>query len=125
MPITPLRVLPLLGMMATIFVVSAQPGDQLHLPAVQNIDKLCHLLEYAVLATTALFSCHPIPKRHRTAVALAVVCFAALYGISDEFHQSFVPRRSSSVSDIIADTLGASLVAWGWWWRAGKGRAPQ
>jgi VanZ family protein len=47
---------------------------------------------------------------------LAVACSAA-YGITDEFHQRFVPGRSAAVSDLIADTLGAlaaSMVLWAW-----------
>ncbi|MBR4011522.1 MAG: VanZ family protein, partial [Spirochaetaceae bacterium] len=31
----------------------------------------------------------------------------SIYGIIDEIHQSFTPGRSSTISDWIADTLGA------------------
>jgi VanZ family protein len=41
-------------------------------------------------------------------VALAVM----LYGISDEFHQYFVPGRSVDVYDVLADALGGLLGAW-------------
>jgi VanZ family protein len=39
-----------------------------------------------------------------------------LFALSDEFHQSFVPGRTSEIGDIIADCLGigmAVLVYWG------------
>jgi VanZ family protein len=32
---------------------------------------------------------------------------ASLYGVSDEIHQSFVPYRHGSFTDVIADILGA------------------
>ena len=31
----------------------------------------------------------------------------SIYGIIDEFHQSFTPGRDATISDWIADTLGA------------------
>ena len=34
---------------------------------------------------------------------------ASLYGITDEWHQYYVPGRFSDVMDWIADTLGAAL----------------
>ena len=34
---------------------------------------------------------------------------ATLYGVSDEFHQSFVPGRESSGWDVLADFVGSSL----------------
>jgi len=118
--INPSRFIPVLGMMTAIFVVSSQPGDQLQLPELLNYDKAWHLLEYAILAVTCLFALHPTPAQARTSVALGVACFAALYGASDEFHQSFVPLRYSSLADVIADTLGASLVAGCWWFKGRK-----
>ncbi|MCC7032400.1 MAG: VanZ family protein [Acidobacteria bacterium] len=42
---------------------------------------------------------------------------AVLYGVSDEWHQSFVPGRMADVRDVIADALGAALgLAAGWAW---------
>ncbi len=40
-------------------------------------------------------------------LALVATVLGTLYGISDEFHQSFVPGRMATVSDVIADGVGA------------------
>jgi len=37
----------------------------------------------------------------------AAVAFAAVYGVTDEFHQWFVPGRTADVFDWIADCTGA------------------
>lgn len=44
-------------------------------------------------------------------VFVFVVLFSLLYACSDEFHQSFVGGRDSSVWDAAADTLGAAMGA--------------
>lgn len=41
--------------------------------------------------------------------ALQAVVMSSLYGVTDEFHQSFVPGRSPSVEDWCVDTLGACV----------------
>lgn len=41
-----------------------------------------------------------------------VIALTALYGLSDEIHQSFVPGRSMEALDLVADTVGACLVQW-------------
>jgi VanZ family protein len=46
---------------------------------------------------------------------LVTIVLVVLYGVSDEYHQSFVPGRTSDVADVIADGLGASaavFIAW-------------
>ena len=45
---------------------------------------------------------------------------ATLYGISDEWHQSFVPGRQTSWFDVATDALGAVFVLLFFAWRAGK-----
>ncbi len=75
------------------------------------IRKLGHFTEYAILATLlwrALRGTFPVTGR----IALAVSAFilAAGFAASDEFHQSFVPTRTSSAHDVMIDCIGA-LVA--------------
>ena len=49
----------------------------------------------------------------------------ALYGVLDEFHQSFVPGRDASARDVIADIVGAGLAMFAGYLmnRAGSRRA--
>lgn len=74
-----------------------------------NSDKLLHLLAYAVLACLALIAVHRLRRG-----ALWAFLMSAVYGVVDEVHQSFVPGRSASGLDLIADALGAALVAVAW-----------
>lgn len=113
--IKPIRFLPALGMMTAIFIVSSRSGDQLTLPNFLDFDKAWHMLEYGLLAATCLFAFHPCPDHAKTKIALGIILFATLYGISDEFHQSFVPLRTSSIEDVVADFLGAAIVSLLWW----------
>ncbi|OPY19806.1 MAG: VanZ like family protein [Methanomethylovorans sp. PtaU1.Bin093] len=46
---------------------------------------------------------HVFLRRYAAILAILVGIF---YGITDEFHQSFVPRRSSSEWDVLADSVG-------------------
>jgi VanZ family protein len=45
--------------------------------------------------------------------AAAATAMAALYGVSDEFHQYFVPPRQVEALDVLADTIGAGVAAFG------------
>ena len=105
-----LRVLPLVAVMTLLFVLSHQPGDTLPLPAVVNLDKLLHLVAYTVLGLSFLFALSPDWRTRRPrAAAVATVLFCLAYGLSDEFHQRFVPGRFSGVDDLVFDTLGGLL----------------
>ena len=71
-------------------------------------DKLFHAGAYFVMAGFALraFRYHTVslPK-----LVINSLIFCSLYGMSDEWHQSFVPGRMSDVADWAADTVGAML----------------
>lgn len=45
------------------------------------------------------------------ASALLAVALASFYGVSDEYHQSFVPGREASAADAAKDLAGAALGA--------------
>jgi VanZ family protein len=106
----------MMTVMGIIFFLSAQPGDTLNLPDIPDLDKVLHGIAYGALAFTVLFA---VPGReYRKSpwrVSLLVVLFCLLYGISDEFHQSFVPDRMPSILDLIADTAGAAAVVLIWY----------
>jgi VanZ family protein len=100
--------------MGTLFFLSHQSGDSLHLPSFPGADKLAHMIAYAGLASSVIwFFAERAVENHRRTVVITVL-FCILYGISDEFHQSFIPLRSVSVWDLVADAMGAVLFCTVW-----------
>lgn len=100
-----------LAWMAFIFYLSAQPSLQMP-PIMVGQDKVMHFITYGVLGFLAARAVGPVRGLISwRRVALAAM-FALLYGVSDEFHQSFVPGRSPSVFDLLADGLGGWAGAW-------------
>ena len=45
---------------------------------------------------------------------MMALSLGVLYGVSDEWHQSFVPNRRASAQDVAADGLGVFLGALTW-----------
>ena len=73
-------------------------------------DKLLHAAEYAGLAALLARALIGEGVNLGRACLLAVVLTSA-YGATDEFHQWFVPMRSSDVRDWVADSAGAAIGA--------------
>lgn len=105
---------PVVAYMALIFYQSSLSNPSL--PSSLS-DKVVHLAAYGVLAglvVRALLGGFPRPVTWRAAVLAVLI--TVLYGASDEWHQSFVPRRAADVMDLVADGAGALLAvvaAWG------------
>jgi VanZ family protein len=75
-------------------------------------DYLLHVAEYAVLGLLLSRMIFLLTlQRGFTALVLVPALLAAAYGISDELHQSFVPGRDPSPSDVLADLGGGLLGA--------------
>ena len=80
------------------------------------IRKLAHLTEYAVLAALTWNAIsqtvRPFADGERAMaeprVFTLALLVATLYAAGDEFHQSFVPSRTSSIYDVMIDAAGAS-----------------
>lgn len=86
-----------------IFWFSSFPdgqGDFWFIQAIPYGDKLAHACAFGVLGIFLYLA----TKRWWLVIAIV-----SLYGISDEFHQSFVSGRSVDSTDWIADTVGAVL----------------
>ena len=53
----------------------------------------------------------PWPSPRRARVAFVLGCVLA-YGAIDEWHQSRVPGRDSSILDVVTDLVGGAVVLW-------------
>jgi VanZ family protein len=110
------RWLPALVLMIVIFLVSSRPGDGL--PNFHDWDyfvkKGGHAVGYGLLALSYL---HALPKRNYVLAWL----LAVLYSATDEFHQSFVPGRHPSATDMLVfDNLGALIALLIHYWKYGR-----
>ena len=73
-------------------------------------DKLIHAAAYALMGLLAWMTFFREQRPPMTAFIVSVL-FCSLYGLSDEWHQSFVPGRDASAGDWLADTLGGFLAS--------------
>jgi len=95
------------------------------------IRKSGHVVGYAILsillfrawrATLPAMSDVKWAPRWATIAILGTALVASL----DEWHQSFIPSRTSAVSDVVLDTcagMGAQLLIFLWWMRRRKNSA--
>jgi VanZ family protein len=98
---------PALIVMALIFLASSIPSAQM--PNAGGFDlfvkKGGHMTGYALLAWMLI--------RAQDKSDLKSILFAllgcAIYALSDEFHQSFVAGRNSTLVDVCIDLAGASI----------------
>jgi len=78
--------------------------------AYHNMDKVMHIGLYfgfgVFLFMTFKYYNNTFIRRY--AAILAIIA-GLTYGILDEFHQSFVPGRTASIEDVVADGVGLVL----------------
>src|SRR5690606_27811884 len=89
---------------AAVYLLSSFPGSAYPKVDFFLADKIVHVGLY--FAGGFLAAVYFYGRRKHTSAPLG---FGMLYAASDEFHQWFVPQRSFSVGDIIADTIGVLL----------------
>jgi VanZ family protein len=99
---------PLLAYLSLIFYLSSRS----QVPwAASYPDKLLHGFEYAGLAVLTARALNDGLVRRIPENRLGIVFVACVaYGISDEFHQYFVPGRSSDYRDVLADACGTAII---------------
>lgn len=115
-----MRYLPPLMWMGVIFVMSAQPS----LPSADDstldfaLKKGGHIIGYATLMVLLLRAA--TPDAGGLTRSRVIACYAILigYAFSDEFHQSFVSGRNSSLTDVILfDAVGGLVGLVFYFWR--------
>lgn len=104
-----LRWVPPFVMMTAIFLFSSLPAERL--PFFGEYDLLIkkggHALGYAMLGVAYFYA---LPSRLSPVYrGLLSFLMAVLFALSDEFHQSFVRGRTSTLRDVGIDSLGAAV----------------
>lgn len=107
-----LRAIPAIAYMALIYLASSVPGDEI---TISFDDRVAHFLEYFIFGVLLVFAASAYQRGTLPRAAGAILAFAALHAIADEFHQSFVPNRDSSVKDFVFDMLGTSAALFLLW----------
>jgi VanZ family protein len=102
---------PVIAICSIIFYLSGKsklPSMPVHIP---QIDKVIHMIFYASIGfffrraaenTKGIRAFYLYP-------GMAAVLFCTFYGFTDEWHQYYVPNRSVSFFDWMADILGGYL----------------
>jgi len=102
---------PAIGCALLIFILSSIPSDNLPDFNISMGDKLQHIIAYSVmgfLLARAVFYQTRFPGWRNNYIPVVLI-IGILFGISDEFHQNFVPGRFMDVMDLVADSIGICL----------------
>jgi VanZ family protein len=97
----------IIGLVMAMFIESSQPPLQL-LEEVKGLDKAAHFLAFNVLGLLVCglyFSLNPKPTIRLFSMPLLIV---SLSGLIEESYQMFIPGRSASLLDLLADICGAA-----------------
>lgn len=99
-----------LAIAAVLAALSHRSSYPLGISLPDGLDKVAHLVAFGALAIALDFAlvCTredlPVYRRH-----LGVFLAVAVFGVLDEWHQSFIPGRDASAGDWLADAAGAAL----------------
>ena len=92
-----------------IFYASSIPNVTTPLQRI-HFDKVLHLLEYipfGFLMARGIYSVKPTISVQMLVTGVGLAAF--LFGVSDEYHQSLVMGRSSSIIDLVGDSAGGLI----------------
>ena len=88
--------------MLLILCISEIPANSIPSLGFQHADKVAHFLEYSILGILAVHSF--IPKK---GYQLFYIIFSGfVFGVFDEWWQSFISDRHTSLFDLLADNIG-------------------
>ena len=98
--------------MGLIFYLSSLSGQELTQPFdAEPLSWFGHLVLFAALAAFLQLAIRGWTLGVNLCWVIAVAMFSSLFGISDEYHQSFVSGRNASVAHALIDSISATVTA--------------
>lgn len=95
-----------------IFFESSFPADTYPKIEIWSADKIVHMGVYGILAALCYISLIHLEKFSflaRNALVMTII-ICSLYGVTDEFHQYFIPNRDCEFWDWLADFAGIIIM---------------
>ncbi len=110
--------LPVIAVMGGLFISSSVPGTEI--PRLFNLqDYVYHASAYVLLGFLCARACaQTVASKRPARVLFLAIALSCLYGVTDEFHQSFVPQRTMSGLDMLTDAAGSILGGMVYRWRS-------
>ena len=105
--------LPVIVYAAVIFIFSC--FHTVPLPTIDKLstDKIYHAIEYSIFGYLIIRLVNFKLRGNKIWLVIVIsILFGALYGISDEIHQYYVPGRYFSYWDMAADAAGCFIGCW-------------
>jgi VanZ family protein len=98
---------PVIAYAGLIFLLSSLPQFLEEVSPFIGYDKLAHFMEYyffgILICRWLLNKKNQFIGRHAFFITLVI---GTCYGVSDEWHQSFIPGRVASIEDVLSDAVG-------------------
>jgi len=98
-----------------IYYFSSLPQAPFVMTTFQWQDKIFHFFAYLFYGATLALAVYFHDQKNEKKNIPWILIIGCLYALSDEFHQSFVPGRTSELGDIIADCLGIGMAVLLYW----------
>jgi len=95
--------------MGVIFFLSTLPESETPGREILS-DKICHGAEYFILGFLILFALQRTTQFRFSTSFWITLTWVAIYGLSDEIHQLYVPTRHFDLLDLLADVSGAAVL---------------
>lgn len=99
-----------------IFYLSAQPSLGVGGPWDTLLRKGAHFTVFAVLTGLIYVAWKAgrvrLLETEKMRAIIGAIVISALYAVSDELHQAFVPARQPAIFDLLIDGLGIAAMAW-------------
>jgi len=102
--------------MCLIFYLSSLSGHEVSQPfPLKPIPLIGHIVLFSGLAVFLLLAIRAWNSEINLRWVITVAMFSSLFGISDEYHQSFVLGRHASIADALIDSISSTVTATSLW----------
>ena len=102
--------------MYLIFYLSSLSGHEFSQPfSLKPISLIGHIALFSGLAALPLLAMRGWKFEVNLRWVITVAVFSSLFGISDEYHQSFVTGRHASIVDVLIDSISSIVTAISMW----------